>query len=377
MNSRTIIIICLIFVACMLSGLFLIGLLAFQFLRPAAVSMPPELEQPSIVSGKDFLEKKEFSTNAVTGKVTDIVYLTDPEPEIAVAGDRGSVRLSPKGDVKSSLSFDSRPTHVDFIDVDADGTFEFLNRGGEGWQDASLIDHSGQTLWTYGGSPAVDDMDAADTDGDGIAEFVVGHNGSGGVHLLDKSGRLLWKQSDGNVWHVEFVDTDGDGVVEIVHSNAGGEITVRDTKGTIVKQTKPAAYFSDFSLCRWPTKKSSELLLLAEKDIIWLFDFGGKTVAQFDAPGCGKLGHARGTLVRFAEEQPEFLAVVVEIQNWQRSVLYVYRQDKTLVYQEVLDDQCSSIATIPAGEAEETLLLGGTGRIWKYSLAKPGGNEQQ
>lgn len=377
MNSRTIIIICLIFVACMLSGLFLIGLLAFQFLRPAAVSMPPELEQPSIVSGKDFLEKKEFSTNAVTGKVTDIVYLTDPEPEIAVAGEQGSVRLSPKGDVKSSLSFHSRPTHVDFIDVDADGTFEFLNRGGEGWQDASLIDHSGQTLWTYGGSPAVDDMDAADTDGDGIAEFVVGHNGSGGVHLLDKSGRLLWKQSDGNVWHVKFVDTDGDGVVEIVHSNAGGEITVRDTKGTIVKQSKPVAYFSDFSLCRWPTKKSSELLLLAEKDIIWLFDFSGKTVAQFDAQGCGKLGHARGTLVRFAEEQPEFLAVVFEIQSWQRSVFYVYRQDKTLVYQEVLDDQCASIATIPAGEAEETLLLGGTGRIWQYSLTKPGGNEQE
>jgi len=81
--------------------------------------------------------------------------------------------------------------------------------------------------------------------------------------------------------------------------------------------------------------------------------------------------------VRFAEEQPEFLAVVVEVQSWLRSVLYVYRQDKTLVYQEVLDDQCASIATIVAGEAEETLPLGGTGRIWQYSLAKPGGTEQE
>lgn len=377
MNSRTIIIVCLIFMAAMLAGLFLIALLAVRFLQPDAVSMPPELEQPSVVSGQDFLEKTVFSTNPSTGKVTDLVYLTDPEPEIAVAGDQGSVRLSLQGDVQSSLRFHSRPTHVDFIDVDADGTFEFLNRGGEGWQDASLIDHSGQTLWTYGGSPAVNDMDAADTDGDGIAEFVVGHNGSGGVHLLDKSGRPLWKQSDGNVWHVEFVDTDGDGVVEIVHSNAGGELTVRDTQGTILKQTRPAAYFSDFSLCRWPTKKSSELLLLAENDSIWLFDFSGKTVARFDAPGCGKLGAARGTLVRFEKDQPEYLAVVVEIQNWQRSILYVYRQDKTLVYKEVLDDLCAAIATIPAGEAGETLLLGGTGRIWQYSLARPDGNEQQ
>jgi len=377
MNSRTIIAICLIFAAFMLIGVLGVGLLAFRFFRPTVVSMPPELKHPSIITGQDFLEKKEFSSNAVTGKVTDIVYSAVSEPEIAVAGENGSVRLSLNGEEKSSLPFQSRPTHVDLIDVDADGTFEFLNRGGEGWQDASLIDNTGRTLWTYGGSPAVNDMDAADIDGDGIAEFVTGHNGSGGVHLLDKTGRPLWKQSDGNVWHVEFVDTDGDGAVEIVHSNAGGDITVRDKKGAIVKRAKPAAYFSDFSLCRWPTKKDSESLLLAENDTIWLFDFDGKTVAQFDAPGCGTLGHARGTLVKFANEEPEYLAVVAEFDNWQRSVLYVYKQDKTLVYQEVLGELCASISTIPDGEEAEMLLLGGAGRIWKYSLIKPGGKEQQ
>ena len=197
--------------------------------------------------------------------------------------------MTPEGQITSSVSILSSTAHLDFLDVDGDGTFEFLNRGGSGWQEASLIDASGRTLWMCNRGPGVNDMASGDLDGDGLAEFVVGYNGGGGVHLLDGNGLQKWQQSDGNVWHVEIVDTDGDGSPEIVHSNTAGQITVRDATGQAIGQVNPGPYFSDFSLCRWPTNDDPSRLLLAEDGQIWLFDFDGTTVAQFDAPNSGSL----------------------------------------------------------------------------------------
>ncbi len=72
-----------------------------------------------------------------------------------------------------------------------------------------------------------------------------------------RGGLLQWQQPDGNVWHVEIVDTKGDGNLQIVHSNAGGQITIRDQDGKVLRQSKPGNYFSSFSVCRWPTAKDS------------------------------------------------------------------------------------------------------------------------
>ncbi len=213
-------------------------------------------------------------------------------------------------------------------------------------------------------------MAAGDVDGDGQIEYVVGYNGGGGVHLLESSGRRSWQQSDGNVWHVEVVDTNNDGSLEIVHSNAGGQITVRDAMGRVTSVAKPRPYFSDFSLCRWPAKDAPQRLLLSGDDQIWLLDFNGNTVAQFDAPHCASLGAAHGTLVQLSEDQPAYLAVVVDFQNWNRSSLYVYDGKGVLVYQEIIGESCASVAAVPKSGETEILLIGGTGSVWEYSLSE-------
>jgi len=138
----------------------------------------------------------------------------------------------------------------------------------------------------------VDDMAAEDVDGDGELEFAVGFNGGGGVHLVEADGREAWHRPDGNVWHVEMVDADGDGRPEIVHSNAGGEMKIRNAQGDVMRQDRPPAYFSAFSLCRWPNGKRH--VLFSEEDTIWLLGLDGAAVAEVDAPECGRLGHARG-----------------------------------------------------------------------------------
>ncbi|MFQ5810626.1 MAG: hypothetical protein ACE5JM_13500, partial [Armatimonadota bacterium] len=228
-----------------------------------------------------------------------------------------------------------------------------------------------------GRSPGVNDMAAGDMDGDGSLEYIVGFNGGGGVHLVETDGTRLWRQPEGNVWHVEMLDTDGDGSLEIVHSNAGGQMTVRDSQGAVVTQARPGPYFSGFSICRWPTAGSSEHALLAEDDTIWLFDFAGDTVAELSAPQCGTLGHARGVPVRLQPGQPEHFAVAVDFKRTRQAILYVYDSAGALVSQEVLPESCRAIAALPlAGGQAEALLVGGEGKVLRYEPAPAAAAEE-
>lgn len=99
------------------------------------------------------------------------------------------------------------------------------------------------------------------------------------------------------------------------------------------------------------------------------FDFDGKVVAQFNAPKCGTLGHARGIPVKLKTDQPEYFAVIVEFSNWKRSILYVYNQSGALVYQEILTEPCASIAAVSIDNSNvESILVGGVGKVWQYKL---------
>jgi hypothetical protein len=348
----------------------------FHAMLPAPMAVPPALTRPGVTHGAGTLDKSVFFTDSGLGSVTDIILKPASNAQLGIAGTSGAVFLAADGTVQSRVAFSARTGFVQCVDVEKDGKWEFLNRGGGGWGDASLLDDKGRVLWTYGGMPGLDDIAAGDLDGDGILDFVAGFNGGGGVRRLDKNAALQWTESDGNVWHVEIVDTDADGKPEIVHSNAGGQITVRDATGRVVRRARPGAYFSDFSLCRWPGRTDKQFLLAAENDKIWVYDYDGTTLAALDAPDAGTLGHARGTPVRLRAGEAESLAVIVDFQNWSLSVLYVYGPDKKLAYQEIIPDSCKSLAALPRDGTElDDVLVGGTGMVWKYSAAEPSAKE--
>ncbi len=385
MSIKKIVIWCSIVLVSTLTLGIIGGLFAYKYVVLPFVDMttfgskvPRELATPGVKAGSDFLSKKVFFQDERLGTVTDILIGKDEPPgEITIAGSRGVLVVDNNSNVKSSVMFSSRTNHVDIIDVDGDGICEFMNRGSWGC-DASVIDHNGNTIWTYGGEPGVDDMCAGDVDADGKLEFVVGFNGGGGVHFLDQNGKKKWKRPDGNVWHVELVDTNGDGILEVVHSNAAGQITVRDQQGKIISQAAPPAYFSDFSLCKWPTKSDREFALLSENDTIWVFGFDGKVEAQFTAPHCGSLGHARGVPVKIKSNIAEYFAVVVAFERWKKSILYVYNSSGELLYQEILPETCAAISAAALdGSDMETILIGGVGKVWKYKVRDAADQEQQ
>jgi hypothetical protein len=333
-------------------------------------SMPPGLATATVVANSASLTRTDFLTDARLGYVTSIArgkLDRSPGVTMGLAGSEGAVFVDDQGGVKATLQFEEPASHVDMLDVNGDGLVEFISRGGWG-NRAALLDHQGGTVWTFGGSYSyIDDMCAGDVDGDGAVEFAAGCNGSDGIYLLDRNGRKRWRQPGGNVWHVEMVDANGDGRLEIVHSNSQGEMTVRDGQGHVLSAVTPAAYFSHFALCRWPTGEDSTRAVVADKDTIWLFDFRGQTVAQFKAPRSGSANNIHAVTVKLRPDAPEYLAALVEFQIWHRSVLYLFDPSGALVYQEVLPDACGALARVPLENGSgEALLVGGRNRVWQY-----------
>lgn len=250
----------------------------------------------------------------------------------------------------------------------------FLDAGGIGWQDAQTFDRKGQLLWTYGrfsnpGQSAVNSTAAHDFGNDGITDVVVGCNGDGGVVRLDMAGNIVWQQPDANVWHVEIADADGDGTAEIIHSNAGGQITIRDATGKILRRFNPEGFVSEFSLCRWPSRDGKLGLLFPSERSVRLFDFAGKELVTLEAPGSPEHDRAIGTGVRFKKGGPEYLAVVTT-NGRSPTLLFVYGPDEKLVQAERLEARGFAIAVQSEEDGTESLLVGGLGKVWRYRPAR-------
>jgi hypothetical protein len=349
----------------LVAGLYLALPAAFRL----AGAMPQALETPGVRIGPALLDKTLVVEDQSVGDVSSIVAgELDPRPglEIGVAGSKGALFLDEGFRRQTSVQFTRRAVNVQFIDLENDGSAEFMSRGS--WAcDPALFDHQGNTIWTYGGESGVDDMASGDLNGDGALEFAVGFNGDGGVHLLDQQGKTIWRQPDGNVWHVEVLDIDADGKPEIVHTNAGGQIKVRDRVGEVVRQSASRAYVSHFSLVRWPGRDDRQYLLAPQDGTIAVRDVDGRAIAELDAPLANRLEDVRGTHAKLRSDAPGHFVALVTFGRWRRAVLYLYDSAGTLVYQEVLPEAAEAIAALPSSDGQsEDLFVGGAGKVWRY-----------
>lgn len=410
---------CLIIIACvLLIGLVIVGWIIYSFFKPFFAywpETPAELRTPRIVVGPEFLSKKQFLTTGGVfdaskgiGEIEDIaIGELDSHPglDIVVAGGYGATVVDRNGAKQSQVQyefeiekekvagFDTQSLatmlgDVQVIDIEGDGTCEYLARGG--LDGAAVFDHQGKRLWSYGKfseeKTSIDDLAVGDINGDGVSEFIAAWNG---LELFDRHGSKGWTQpSEGSLHQVEVVDVDGDRKNEIIHSNGSG-LVIRDRQGQFVKEVEMPFYLSHFQLGTMPGKEERSHLLAFAEDNFWLIDFNGEVVDKFAAPlsrftNSRKVSNddlyemglsetsvykAQGAWVKLKEAQPSFLAVVTEFAAIDRSVLYIYSSEGRLVYQEVLPEQCSSIAVLTQEEGRDAqeLLVGGSETVWRYS----------
>lgn len=119
--------------------------------------------------------------------------------------------------------------------------------------DVRAYDVTGKLLWNYPStaSTGIDDVWAADLNGDQSDEVIVGFNGGTGLHVLNGTGALQWDSNSGgratgigNVWHVSAGDLRGQSAPEVIATSAGGRVHVFSADGRQRRDLNPGFYAS-------------------------------------------------------------------------------------------------------------------------------------
>jgi len=379
-----------ILIGCAIFLVLLVGTAAYIFrkLQPSIreagerVEAERKMLTPRILVGDRLLETHPFYIGNAIGGISQILvgWPADREgAEIAVVASHGADFIDSEGQVKKQVRFAMEQySPVEVARLDSTGTYGFLTRD-ESWSaPATLFNNQGQVSWQSTGHwPGVDDSASGSLSGDGKLSVVVGFNGSGGISLLDSQGSQIWTKKEANVWHVEMLDTAGDGRERIVHSNAGGQLLVRDANGDVVARYFPGYYVSHFALTRWgeESKPSHILVPVSErrdgccKPYMIVSDRSGNKIAELESPMGGLFSLFSATPIRLGNGN-EYFAVLENNFASDRSMLLFYGLDGNIAYQEILGESCLGLAALRINNSEE-LLVGCSGRILAYSQATP------
>jgi outer membrane protein assembly factor BamB len=335
----------------------------------------PDFMKPGIRVGEDFLVKEVFVEDKRLDTVTDIAFGeldASPGLEIGIAGKRRAIIMEPDGTPVALTNFRKRYSPK-ILDVDGDGVCEFLHPGGH----LTLLDHKGNQLWsarergvksTYG-----------DVDDDGKTEFVQYYYGW--MVLLDSNGDVIWMiDPPFQLPTLHIVDIDKDGTVEIVGTSFE-TITILNTSGSVVREKRSGLHIQldESSLVPYPTKDSPKYFFCTGKKSYLLVSLDGdKIIQEFKGvPWCDR---RVATPVRFRSDEEPYFAIF-GLLPWQgrklagfekvNSALYVFDSEQKLVYHEVIGDDGWAMAAVPSGRPnEEDLLVGGTGKVWRYRIRK-------
>jgi hypothetical protein len=334
--------------------------------------------QPRVIVSADSFKRLTFYNSDGIGNISQIQvgWPGDREgSDIAVVGNHGADFIESSGQTIKRIRFSSEQLcEVALARIDPAGGYGYLTREQSWACPVTLFNQEGKVVWTSGGRwQGVDDSTAGNINGDQTLSVVVGLNGGGGIVLLDASGREVWAKKEANVWHVETLDTNGDGREEIIHSDAGGQLLVRDGKGTKIAQYLPEFYVAHFALTRWgeEAKPTHILVPVSEKrdgcckPFLIVLDSAGKKVAELESPMGDLFDRYNATPVRF-KDGSEYFAVLGNYFALGRSILLVYDDRGGIAYQEILGESCLGLAAL-AERGSDRLLVGCNAKVWEYS----------
>ena len=247
------------------------------------------------------------------------------------------------------------------IDVDGDGVCEFYDAGG-GWQDVRLFGSDGKVRWTFKHPllSAPNEMTAADLDGDGKPEFIIGMNARGGVAILDSAGKQIQKWAAANVFSVAAVDADGDGKPEIVHSDRSALGVVIRKPGGKVLRTLPEGHVQ---IVRTADGEARIAQFRGSEMTIRRVD--GSSVGTFRAPD-EAYGGFDIHYAKLLPDTPPFVAVTRTLRPARKGVLYVWSPDGTLVHHRQFDASGAPLHVIREGGVD-VLLVGQESTILKFT----------
>jgi hypothetical protein len=342
----------------------------FYAYLPQAQEVPPQLKNASVLYGGTKLVKVSYLKTNSIGTITEIDEHADGT--LTLIGKDGAANFGADLSAKNTISFNPCSDEVVAAPI-GKGTYFCRARYPIG--GPSLIDAKGDEVWTYN-DPAdkfgieADDATVGDLGPAHMPEVAVGMNGDGGVRLLTQDGKEVWRKPDGNVWHIEIMPRSGASGNVIVHSNAAGKLTVRDENGNLLCVCDAEIYMSEFSPTTWGKSSLQDKILAATNQSLYVLSMDGKTLARLPAPEVvDQAGpKVKGLPVRLTSGAP-YYAAIVRHELWTRTQLYVYDDANRMIYDEVLDGDCGTLAPLKKQDGTEDLLLGCDNSVMKYSLA--------
>jgi hypothetical protein len=173
--------------------------------------------------------------------------------------------------------------------------FEFWTSG------LTAVKADGSELWHLGPDEGIDDVCAADLDGDGKDEVIVSYGGNG-LHVLGGDGKLRWKNTSVGFHHVSTGDLDGDDVLEVVAATDLGKIQVFDADGRSIATHDPGIDPYKVQTFRLPGESADSLLVFGrdqQQAQMVAIDAKGTRRWKADVPAgvnsCFSLSFARGS----------------------------------------------------------------------------------
>ena len=334
-------------------------------------------EAEGIISGGELFSKTILNEEVFISNITDI-RITPKTPfsdgEIILAGSDGAVFLDwdDPSVVNSSVYFEEGADFVKVIDIEGDGLEEFMGRGC--WcKPPIVIDSAGDTLWKYEKTgDKVIDMVAADMDGDGELEFIAGLR-DGGIRIIDINDKKFIKKETMPVRHVEVADADGDGRLDIIFTTADEQFMVTDSSGKWLKILEEENIkVKDFTLVARSGVDGEGSIISADEGVVRFHDLFGRVVKEVSFERAYGSADIRGVSFGYggADAYTAVLLVYKLSDNFKRSVLVIFDESLSIVYEEVFEGLYYAIATEPyrGGATAETLLIGGQGGLIRYAL---------
>jgi hypothetical protein len=274
--------------------------------------------------------------------------------------------VQPNGQVVSSLALSNGMVHFRWIDLDNKTTLFDM---GSWTSPAALYDASGKTVWSYTQDGGVNNANACyNILGNSKTEFVVGFNGTAGVHLLDETGHVVWKVPENNVWHVEASDLNDDGKVKIVHSNAEGKLVVRNPDGTVLQTYTPPVPVSDFTLTDWINPDGPTAAVISDQTKYMFFSFSKNApVAEWESGFKLKPGKTRACWVVWNPDSGKSLALLTTYSLSRQALLTIYSEAGQMQYQEIFPEACESLGMVDGpAPGSHVLLVGLENKVIKY-----------
>jgi len=353
--------------AVVFGGLFLRTV--FFFPVPHAPQIPEQLKRAGVLKGEDTVSKSSFYVRSALGVITD--FALDQSGQLAIAGLKGAAFIDSGHSLRKVLSFERCYSSVSLVFQPDGNVSAFLCRGS--WiQSAQLSSVDGKTLWSYGGNGlGVDDAVVANFGGN-ETDYVVGFNGDGGVHLLDSTGKRVWRYGDGNVWHVEVVNDGVHPEPVIVHSNGRGVLTIRDKNGKVLQRNPTEVYLGNFSLVSWGPGNRRDKLITADADHVYIISLDGKTIATLTSGISEKGGKAITYGIPLETTAGTYFAVLQRYELWDRSLLEIFDAQNQPIYVEVFAESCGALQALKERELSNGFIVGCDGKVWRYRIGADG-----